>query len=331
MEMKIEPGKTVKDPTVEQITEALQQVYDGLVTAVILVIDSENQHFIQAAGIGRVEYKEDNSGIMYAANDVPLEKCTEVFLQYAAKERQWKNALPWEAFDYKIQPQGSFDAIAPETAPVLEPPKRLKTIGILLSVILGILLPCCACGEFTTLLQNWEPIQRNLLYGELILNIVWISLAGIGYAIFQTQKLWYRFQIYIFFSLLLLVITLEVWLSISLLGLGIFGVALFSAIILGALSIWGLVKGLRLTMEFERDSVEVPVDYLSFQHESDASEYASMAPVLLYGFLKQYSGLTRLTLKKEKAYKSAMKEKRLHMFVRYLPRNPKIHLTRIEV
>jgi hypothetical protein len=152
----------------------------------------------------------------------------------------------------------------------------------------------------------------------------------------HTEKLgvvWSKTFLFILLGLASLFFAGQLWLSYA--GFGFNSIAFLSAFV-GIFAIFFILRLIKTSNEFERDSNEVEGDHYSFRfmvryYSGDNDSGWSVDKVLNYVFLDKFLNYQVIPGKKEKEYQTALAEKRLHVFIRYLPRDPKLHRVRIEL
>ena len=327
MKMEVLPGYTINEPSSEQIKDALQQVYKGIVDIVILTADNENQIYIQVTCGELIEYKKDDTGFMYRMDAVTLAICTELFLDYANHGSSWKNQ-PWNRFAFSKNKMG-FENPDPKSIPA-QPKPILSGKKVVLGTILGAIFTCMACMILSVIFGYLDTEQDMRLISEAAFTIVWLSIAGIGWAILRLIILWEKNFLYLIAGGLFLLTIVELWLVID--ALGIFSVAFFASLLANTFLMSIIYKKHGLMTEFEENSLEAAAGEITFLSNVISSEFGpDEKPVLNYTYLEKYSGTIDLTNKKSDAYKAALSNQQLKVIIRYLPRDPKIHKVRLEI
>jgi hypothetical protein len=346
MELDIFPGSTIKDPANDQVSEALKMIYSGETDAIILVADEANQRFLQAARGGHVEYREGKGKKIYAAEDVPLLKCQEMFSDYLQGGSQWKKEVEWkpqtadkkgiktdwdtllaEARAWEDDPQYTM------VRPLFKQTKMTRT-KLILTVLISVILTCAFCALTVNIYSKLEPSQVGRIAGESAFALVWVCLAGIGWAMFHTEIIVSRPILLIRLIITILITAGMVWLST--IAMGVLSVAFFSALFCGIYVIFYIARNIRNEMVYRNSSVEIPCNHLVIHHfwKTTTSEYGENSfPVHILGFvyLEKYKDYIEMTDKQSEEYSAAMTDNRLRVFARYLPEKPKVHTSRIVV
>jgi hypothetical protein len=326
----VRPGATKKSPTKEEISSAVHKAHSAgwgnLMQTVILTSDTDKDRYILIEPGGpHVESRAGTDSPIFAADDVPLSKCKDMFWDFAQGGNQWQHAITWYT---PIQPIKYSN------------PKWLiarNNIGwLILMTALAFVTVCGACG----LLSNIDKVVEPATMGGLVLNLlcgfVWLASGGIAGAMLHTEKLgvvWSKTFLFILLGLASLFFAGQLWLSYA--GFGFNSIAFLSAFV-GIFAIFFILRLIKTSNEFERDSNEVEGDHYSFRfmvryYSGDNDSGWSVDKVLNYVFLDKFLNYQVIPGKKEKEYQTALAEKRLHVFVRYLPRDPKLHRVRIEL
>jgi len=110
MELRLESGKTVRDPSASAIAESLRgHVHSG---GGFAILERDKQSYIQAAGDGEagfiVEYQDGDTDQHFTATreKVPLSEVVKAFQSYAAGDGAWKGMFEWaklEEADFKTK------------------------------------------------------------------------------------------------------------------------------------------------------------------------------------------------------------------------------------
>jgi len=326
----VKPGTTKKAPTKGEITSAVHKAHSAgwgnLVQTVILTSDSDKDRYMLIdPGGPHVESRAGTDSPIFAADDVTLSKCKDMFWDFAQGGNQWQQAITWYT---PIQPIKYSN------------PKWLmgrNNIGrLILMTALAFITVCGACGVLSRINEVAEPATMGGLVLNFLCGFFWLAIGGIGWAMFHTEKLgvvWSKTFLFILLGFASLFFAGQLWLSYT--GFGFNSFAFLSAFV-GISAIFFITRLIKTSLEFERDSIEVEGDHYSFRFmvRYYSGEYGSgwsVDKVLNYVFLDKFLNYHPLLERKEEEYQTALDEKRLHVFVRYLPRDPKLHRVRIEI
>jgi hypothetical protein len=346
MELDIIHGSTIKNVTSEQINSTLEKVYEGGYAAAILIAENANQRFLQVAVGGHVEYREGKNKKIFAAEDVPLEKCQEMFSDYLQGGSQWKNEVDWKPQTAdKKGIKTDWDALLAEARAWEDTPQyemvkplfrqtKMTRNRFILTVVISVILTCAFCAFSIYIYGKLEPSQVGRNAGEAVLAQVWICQAGIGWAMFHTESIVSRPILYTQLVISMLMTAGMAWLSAT--AMGTLSVAFFLALFCGIYVMFYIARNIRNEMVYRGSSVEVPCSHLVIHHywKTTTSEYGVNAfPVHILGFvyLEKYKDYIEMTDKQSGEYGAALAQNKLRVFARYLPEKPKVHTTRIEV
>lgn len=310
MRLDYHPSKNIENPTKRDIAEYLKKIYAGEGDALVLISNEEKNHFIQVPRFGgHVEYMRN--GILYFADDVSLEECHKVFLDYLTRGRLWRTMLPWEV-PVKEAPQKKAKLI--EVRKTLEPkwdPRKL-----IISVLGGFAAVILFC-----ILSTSFPMEKMIFPGIMLVlgAIPWLILRTQSQECFTLIAPWLAIAFLIFviaFGLVFLIITIT--------QVGFFTLSSASVILVSG---WGIYTSLTLhrqAVSFKQVCVEVQCDrhWISMMETLDPD--APAFPILNYVYLDQYHDYKSIRWQSRKIGKT-IREGRLKVYVQYLPDNPVIH------
>ena len=87
----------IANPSLEVIEAAVRKSFTEEGNATVLVVDSDNNLFIQNVG-DHVEYNEYDSGPIYAVDGIDVEIAVQLYLSYAKGGNEWKTGVDWQVY-----------------------------------------------------------------------------------------------------------------------------------------------------------------------------------------------------------------------------------------
>lgn len=328
----VKPGATKKSPTKEEITSAVHKAHSAgwgnLIHTVILTSDTDKDRYIliEPGGL-HVESRASTDSPIFAADDVPLSKCKDMFWDFAQGGNRWQHAITWYTPTHPIKYSN---------------PKWLlgrHNIGwLILMTVLAFVTVCGACGVLSNIDKVVMPATMGGSALNLLCGFVWLASGGIAGALLHTERLgvvWNKTLLFILLGLASLFFAGQLWLSYA--GFGFNSIAFLLAFV-GIFAILLIIRLIKTSLEFERDSIEVEGDHYSFRLKvgfNSGGEYSSpswyVSHLLNYVFLDKFLNYYTIPENQVEKYKTALAEKRVHVFIRYLPRDPMLHRVRIEI
>jgi hypothetical protein len=310
MRLDYHPSKSIENPTKRDIAEYLNKIYAGEGDALVLISNEEKNHFIQVVRFGgHVEYMRN--GISYFADDVSLEECHQVFLDYLTRGRLWRTMLPWEV-PVKEAPQKQAKLI--EVRKTLE--RKWDPKKVIFSVMAGFAAVILFC-----ILSTSFPMEKMLFPGFMLVlgAIPWLILRTQSQARFTLIEPW-KAIIFLTASLLFAL----AFLSIAITQVGFFTLSTISVVIVSGWAIYTSLTLYRQAVKFREACIEVQCDrhWISMMESLDPDAPAS--PVLNYVYLNQYHDYKLIRWQSRKIGK-AIREEQLKIYVQYLPDDPLIH------
>lgn len=313
MRLNVIPDPSIENPTAEEITFFLKKAYAGIKEAVVL--DADTYKFIQVpSGGGHVEYQDEKEGIIYAAEQVSLSECVALFLDYSQNGRQWKEMVSW--FPYRDQRGRVIQSI--ETPSLLiqvrrQTLRKWKTSQALLAAAFGV-----AAVIVYGLLAMILPFE------ELLIPSLVLTMGGIPWLILRTMKLERFVLSRTWFAILLLCIAVLFTVGGLMVTVRIVNLISLSTLAVLVVGVWSIITSTRIlrdAVHFDKESLEVEASELGITYMDHAE---NVIPVLNYIYLGKYHDYKAVRWQDKRIIK-ALNADRLRVFVRYLPRDPRIH------
>ena len=312
MQLKLLPDKNIDIPTKRDIKESLGKIYGGDGNALILVADEKKNHFIQVAKLGgHVEYMQD--GVLYSADDVSLEECIKVFLDYFNRGRLWRTMLPWRE-PSKPQEESLKKPKLIEVRKHNEP--QWETRKLILAILSGLSAAVLFC-----VLSTSFPLEKMIFPGFLLIlgAIPWLILHA------KAKERFVLFSPTYALIILLAAIGLGLlFLCITISQIGLLSLSTISVVVVSAWAIYMSVKLRQQARHFVECAIEVQSDrnWISLMEPLDPD--SPHFPVLNYVYLNQYHDYKPVRWQSRRIGR-AIREKKLVVIIQYLPELPTVH------
>ena len=312
MRLEFLPSKSIENPTKRDITIFLRKIYEGDGDALILFADEEKNQFIQVPKLGsHVEYMQD--GVLFTADDVSLDECIKVFLDYLTNDRLWRTMLPWMDKSKEKDDSGSHPKIVEVRKSITRKWEPKKVILSILAGLGAVILFCILSTSF--------PMEKMIFPGFMLV------LGAIPWLILRTQSR-ERFTLIepgkaVLFLIIAVVLTMG-FLYITVSQIGLISLSTISVILVSGWAIYTSIKLFRQASDFRETCIEIQSDrnWISMMESMDPD--APAFPVLNYVYLNKYHDYKSVRWQSRKIGR-AIREKRLVVRIQYLPTDPRIH------